>query len=365
MALPHFLPAQSRREITLYYDERGSVPPVPQWFSCVWALDGKPYDGVKSQGCLDSILAHPEFESGKLSLKHYKKADVLTFHLRSPSLIVSGVDLGISAREIAQVQEFLAINGNALRQGETYEHVREAMTRMVLDLHLRSQGRQAGISRTVHLDYAKKTAQVAFRIWEGPQGIAQPLVPPYAEQCKILNGFFNWTDADDLSPVSFVEREMRTKWCGCFSEADVQNDLAALKEMKFLKEANISVEGSGNVRSVSVHLRGQAIPIADVRVRGYGLLEGLKESEIPPLTIHTGDSYSNSAIRNLERILEKSFAKDGRQVQVFSDVQVSAKGEASLNFGVLAYPDDFVYVNGSPFDSTDHEPVTLVSSIHQ
>jgi outer membrane protein assembly factor BamA len=178
-------------------------------------------------------------------------------------------------------------------------------------------------------------------------------------------GFFNWTDADDLSPVSFVEREMRTKWCGCFSEADVQNDLAALKEMKFLKEANISVEGSGNVRSVSVHLRGQAIPIADVRVRGYGLLEGLKESEIPPLTIHTGDSYSNSAIRNLERILEKSFAKDGRQVQVFSDVQVSAKGEASLNFGVLAYPDDFVYVNGSPFDSTDHEPVTLVSSIHQ
>lgn len=351
-AFPRCVSTQSTRELHTWLEQQGSVPPIPQWFSCFRELKDRTYDKAKSRECLDSMLSHAEIEKGKIVFKRHKNEDLLTFHIESPSLIVSDVDLGVSARELAQVHELLAINGNALRTGEAYESYREGSSWLILDLLFRSQGRRAVVSRTVHLDYNKKTAEVAFKIWDGPLGNPQPLVPPYVEPCKITNGYFSWTDADDLSPVDFVERQMKTKWCGCFSEADVRDDLAVLRGLKFLKEVNISVEGSGDTRSIDVHLRANPIPISEVKVRGYGLLDGMAESETPPITIHAGDAYSRSATRSLQKLLEKTFAKGGRQVKVFADVQVTAAGEARLDFSILAYPDDVVYINGVPFDVT-------------
>src|SRR5215472_8832651 len=196
-----------------------------------------------------------------------------------------------------------------------------------IDLLLRSSGRRAGISRTVRLDYKNKTAQVAFKICEGPPGNPEPLGPPYAEPCKITNGYFNWWDVDDLSPKDFVERRMKTKWLGSFSESDVKDDLTTLKEMKFLKESNISVEGSGDVRSISVHLHGRPILIANIKVRGYGLLDGLAQGDFPPIRITKGDTYSRSEVRGVEKLLEKAFAKGDRQVEVFTDVQITASNQ--------------------------------------
>jgi hypothetical protein len=289
---------------------------------------------------------------GKVSLHHYKVQDLLTFRVEWPSLRVTDVDLGIAPADLAKVHELLAINGRALHPGSTYEFTGEASSTLVLDLLLRSQGRRAGISRTVSLDYNQKTAQVKFKIWEGPPGNSEPLVPPYAEPCKIMNGYFNWMDADDLSPVSFVERQMKTKWCGCFSETDVRDDLAMLKAMKFLVEPNISVEGSGEQRSISVRLRSRPIPIADISVKGYGLLKGQLEGGVPPLAIHVGEAYSRSASNDVAQLLKRTFMKDGRQVRVFTDVEVTTAGTANLQFGVLAYPDDVVYVNGVKFNGS-------------
>jgi hypothetical protein len=354
-AIPHCASAQSTRELHAWLEQSGSVPPVPQWFGCFRELKDKLYNKAESRKCLDSILSHAEIEKGKIAFKRRKNEDLLTFRVESPSLIVTDVDLGVSAGELAKIHELLAANSNALRPGEAYEPYREGSSWLILDLLFRSQGRRAGVSRTVHLDYNKKTAQVAFKIWEGPIGTPEPLVPPYAEPCKITNGYFSWMDADDLSPVDFVERQMKTKWCGCFSEGDVRDDSAALRGMKFLKEANISVDGSGDSRSINMHLRGNAIPIAEVRVRGYGLLQGVAEGETPPLTVHPGDTYSHSATRNLQELLEKSFSKSGRRVKVFADVEMTVSGEAKLEFSVLAYPDDIVYINGTPFDVTLHD----------
>jgi hypothetical protein len=350
--------AQSDRDLHVHVESHGSVPPIPDWFSCVGELEKKTYDKVKARACLQSILAHPEAVKGKGSLHHYKERDVLTFRLEWPSLTVTDVDLGIGAADLAKVHELLAINSGALHTGAVYEYTGEASSRLVLDLLLRSQGRRAGISRTVSLDYKKKTAQVALKIWEGPPGNSEPLVPPYAEPCKIINGNFNWMDVDDLSPVSFVERQMKTKWTGCFSETDVQDDLSMLKSMKFLEEASISVEGAGEQRNVSVRLRSHPIPIADIRVKGYGVLEGHVEGG-PPLTIHAGDMYSRSASRDLARLLIKAFSKDGRQVRVFTDVEITPAGEAKLEFAVLAYPDDVVYVNGVKFDGSFRDKTNM------
>lgn len=344
--------AQTDRDLEVSVESHGSVPPIPDWFDCVRELDKKTYQKVKARACLQSILSHPEVVKGKVSLHHYEVRDVLTFRVEWPSITVTDVDLGIAPADLAKVHELLAINGRALHPGSTYEFTGETSTTLVLELLLRYQGRRAGISRTVSLDYKQKTAQVKFKIWEGPPGNPEPLVPPYAEPCKIMNGYFNWTDADDLSPVSFVERRLKTKWCGCFSETDVQDDLAMLKGMKFLAEPNISVEALGEQRSVSVRLRSHAIPIADIRVRGYGLLEGQVEGRVPPLAIHAGDTYSRSASREVAQLLEKTFMKDGRQVRVFTDVEVTTVGTANLEFGVLAYPDDLVYVNGVEFNGS-------------
>ena len=344
--------AQSNRDFHVDVEYHGSVPPIPDWFSCVGELDKKTYDKVKARACLQSILSHAEAVKGKGSLHHYKEWDVLTFRVEWPSLTVTDVDLGIGAADLAKIHELLAINGGALHPGALYEYTGEASSTLVLDLLLRSQGRRAGVSRTVSLDYKQKTAQVAFKIWEGPPGDSQPLVPPYVEPCKIMNANFNWTDADDLSPVSLVQRQMKTKWTGCFSEADVKDDLAALKEMKFLAESNISVEGSGNMRSISVHLRSNPIAIGDIRVKGYGLLDGLVDSDIPPLSIHVGEIYRCSVSRQAAKELKKAFMKDDRTVRVFTDVEISSEGKAKLKFGILAYPNDLVYVNGVKFNGS-------------
>ena len=344
--------AQSKRELGVWVESRGSVPSIPDWFSCVGELHKEPYDKAKAQACLQSILSHPEILKGKASLHRYKERDALTFHLESPPLTVTDIDLGIGPADLARVHELLAINGGALHPGAIYTSDGEASSTLVLDLLLRSSGKRAGISRTVHFDYKQKTAQVAFKIWEGPPGDPEPLVPPYAEPCKIMNGYFNWTDADDLSPVSFVERQMKTKWTGCFSEADAKDDLAALKEMKFLAEPNISVGGSGNMRSISVHLRSNPIAIGDIRVKGYGLLDGLVDSDTPPLSIHVGETYRRSVSRQAAKELKKAFMKDDRIVRVFTDVEISSEGKAKLEFGIMAYPNDLVYVNGVKFNGS-------------
>ena len=318
-------------------------------------LDDKPYDRKESQSCLNLILSHPEIQKGKLILRHYKIEDSLTFRVESPSLSVSDLEWGVSGGDLAAFHELLSVNGRALRSGEPYDSRRDDNSRLVLDLLLRSQGRQAGITRDVYLDYNNRTARVVFKIWDGPPRVPQSLVPPYAEPCKIMNGFFNWTDADDLTPIHFVEQLMKTRWLGCYSEADVREDSIALKELKFLKEASISADGPGNMRSISVHLRSNPIPISHVEIRGYGLLEGHLETDIPPLTVHPGDIYSRRTVWQEERFLRESFAKDGRQVQVFSDVSVDSTGKATVSFAVLAYPDDMVYVNGAPYDGTFHK----------
>lgn len=170
-----------------------------------------------------------------------------------------------------------------------------------------------------------------------------------------MNGFFNWMDADDFTPIHFVEQQMKTRWLGCYSEADVRDDSIALKELKFLKEASISVEGSGSMSSILVHLRSNPIPISHVEVRGYGLVENQLGNGASALTIHPGEIYSRSVASQQEKSLQESFAKGGRQVQVFSDVQISSVGEATLTFAVLAYPDDVVYVNGEPYDGAFHK----------
>ena len=37
---------------------------------------------------------------------------------------------------------------------------------------------------------------------------------------------------------------------------------------------------------------------------------------------------------------------------VFSDVQITKAGEAELDFSVLAYPHDLVYIDGMGFDNS-------------
>ena len=344
--------SQSIRGVDISTDEHGSVPPVSQWFKCFRELQGKPYDKAKSQRCLASILSHSQIQSGKIILKHYKEANVLTFRLDSPSLAVTDVDLGVAAGELAQVHDLLEVNRNALRVGEPYDEHRDGDSRFVLDLLLRSKGRRALVSSTEYLDYQRKTARVTFKIWDGPPGEPQRLTPPYNEPCKIMNANFNVLDVDDFSPVDFVERQMKTKWLGCFSEADIQDDMAKLRSMPFLKEPSISVEGSGDSRSVGVHLHGNPILIAKVVVHGYGLLEGLNDRNIPALPIRAGDVYSRSATQNLAQLLKDSYSTAEKRLTVFSDVQITNSGEAELDFSVLAVPHDIVYIDGTRFDNS-------------
>src|SRR5262249_51202754 len=155
-----FTRANSDHGVDIEIDGHGSTPPVSQWFKCVRDLQDKPFDKLKSTTCLASILSHSQVLKGKVVLKHYKHADVLTFRLESPVLQVIDVDLDVTADELAQVHQLLTTHGGALKIGESYDLHREHDSWFVLDLLTRSRGKRAVITTTDYLDYRQKTARV-------------------------------------------------------------------------------------------------------------------------------------------------------------------------------------------------------------
>jgi hypothetical protein len=354
---------QSKRELHIWLEQRGSVPVVPEWFSCISKMRYTTYDKAKAQSCLASILSHPEITSGKLTYKRHKNEDLLTFHVESPSLMVTDLDLGVSGDDLMKVREFSEINGNTLRLGEAYDPYREISTLLMFDLLFRSQGRRYMLSRTIYFDYAIKTFRETVRVWKGPAMDPERLVPPYVEPCQILNGNFNWIDADDFTPVEFIHTRMRTKWLGCFSEENLRHDREMLKGLPFLKESKISVSGSGGSRDFSFYFRSGSIPISQITVHGYGLLSDLSERDAPQLPLRVGDTYGKSKVSQVLDSLKKFYAKDDRQIKVFCNTEVAPSGEARLDFSVLAVPDDIVYINDKRFDvSTHDEPTPAATS---
>src|SRR5262249_43322729 len=209
----------------------GSVPPVNPWFDCIHELEDKSYNKTKTQQCLNSILSHPEIEKGKFS----RRKKLVTFTLESPTLLVTDLDLDVPPGELAKFHELFnaneAVNGEALHVGEPYTRQRESQAWFGMDLFLRSQGHRAGVSRTLRLDYSKKTAQVEYRVWDGPRREPEPLGPPFDPPCKVLNANFNGFDWDDFTPVEYVRHQMKTKWLGCFSEDDLREDEARLQKI--------------------------------------------------------------------------------------------------------------------------------------
>lgn len=334
---------------------QGSVPPVNPWFDCVRELQDKPYDKTKTQKCLDSILSHPEIGKGSFSLDTEK--NLLTFRFDAPALVVTDLDLDVPAGELARFHELFnaneAVNGEALHVGKPYTTQREWQVWYRMDLFLRSEGRRTGVSRTLRFDYSQKTVQVAYRLWDAPRQEPQPLAPPFGPGCTVLNANFPCFDVgDDLTPLQYVRQQMKTKPMGCFSENDVRDDEQMLKKMPFLVESKITVSGSGGSRSICLHFRSNPIPIAKVMVHGYGFLAGLTDPDIPPITIHAGDMYSSSRTNQQAESLKRAFEKPGQQLKVFVDVGINPKGEATLDFSLLAYPDDVIYVDGKPYDVT-------------
>jgi hypothetical protein len=333
-------------------EERGSVPPVNPWFTCIHELEHKPYDKTKTQQCLDSVLSHPEIEKGTFS----RSKDVVTFSLESPTLVVTDLDLDVPPGELARFHQLFsaneAVNGDALHVGEPYTRRRETQVWFGMDLFLRSEGRRAGVNRTLRLDYSKKTAQVDYRVWDAPRHEPEPLGPPFGAPCKVLNANFNGFDWDDLTPVQYIQQQMKTKWLGCFSENDLREDEELLKKMPFLKESKISVSGSGSSRDFAFHFRSNPIPIVKVTVHGYGLLAGLSQADIPTLAIHVGDTYSASRLNEQAASLKNAYEQADRQLKLFTNVGITPKGEATLDFSLVAYPDDIVHVGGKAYDVT-------------
>src|SRR5215467_4989673 len=185
---------QSESRLRTSVEERGSVPPVNPWYMCIHELENKPYDKTKAQQCLNLVLSHPGIEKGKFS----RSKDLVTFSVGSPTLVVTDLDLDVPPRELPRFQELFsaneAVNGEALHVGEPYTRGRESQVWFGMDLFLRSEGRRAGVSRTLRLDYSKKTAQVNYRVWDVPRRAPEPLGPPFGTPCKVLNANFNGFD---------------------------------------------------------------------------------------------------------------------------------------------------------------------------
>src|SRR5438309_2049083 len=157
---------------------KGSIPPIPAWYSCIREMRGQPFDQQKVDGCLHSVLSRPHLTAGRVIVKHHRRFAEVTFFLESPALVLSKVDFGLSVDRQMEFENLLRLDEFALHSGDTFDTRKETQTAIKLRQFLKSKGVLALVSNELLLDYVHKTASLIYKVWEGPDIAPEYLLLP-------------------------------------------------------------------------------------------------------------------------------------------------------------------------------------------
>lgn len=348
VATMHAIP--QAKKCSARVDAQGSLPPVPQLYSCVRELTGKDYDAANAKSCLDTILASGYFQNGRIeTASGSSNLIVVHFILVAPSLVVRNLDFDVEGSPKEQMLAWIQNTGDILKVGDAYRGDRDGKTREVLGFYFRDIGKSAGISRLANLDYQAGTAGLTYRITVGPDIIPMRALPPYEAECPQRIAMFNLSDVDDYVPINLLEKMTKTHGFDCYSAASISGDSKALQNSKLFNTARYEVQGDTRDRQVYLHIQGKPLKIKEVRIVGYGLLSRQSLAKEGALPLRAGDQYKRSVADASEEYLKSEYVEPNQNLEVTEDDQLTADNELIVTFNVLAYGQDRVTINGKEF----------------
>lgn len=326
----------------------GSEPPsFNEWHGCVDGLRGSSYTKESAQACLNSILKTRYFVGGKIETSPYGTDSVkLEFVLDAPSLILTKVDLYAPADDIERLRQWLAADRDALQTGDVYQRGRELGTWHRIDNFYKFEGRSAGISERLNLNYEDKTAQLSYTVFEGPHIPKVSLISPDDPPCKELIGVFNMTGLDDFVPTPLVDRLIKVHGFSCLDEKLLSVDRETLRKTNLFQDVKYSIAGSADYREVSVSIVGKPLRIGDVSVNGYGRASGLVPPNPDRLRLRSGEIYSRSDASEDMDYLKELYSKAGESVDIIEDEGILPGNELLLKYNVLVYDQNEIFVDG-------------------
>jgi hypothetical protein len=340
---------QEANNFTAFVKPSGSVPPIPELYRCVSALNGKPYDASASTACLQSILSSGYFLTGRVDVASGSSNTIAHFVLDAPRLIIGNIDFNVQDSIREPMVRWIQKTGQSMAAGDVYEPKRDDRTIQLVQMYFWNIGKRVGVSRNVSLDYRSGTAGVSYQIAIGPDMVPMRALPPFNPECPVSIGAFNLSDIDDYASVTLVEKMTKTHAFGCFDPHTMSNDARILEHSNLFQEVRYDVQGDGPSRDVSLHIRGKHLEISQVEVVGYGILSTkLFEHESLP-DLKAGDIYRRSAAEASVEYLKNKYARPNEVVEVFEDDRLASDDRILVTFQILAYDEDKVILNGKEF----------------
>lgn len=350
------LPAADEVEVRIQTD--GSTPPVPALFECATSLRGKVYSQVASQNCLNRLLATGYFEEGRLGTEHNHGKIVFVFHLKSPRLVVSNLDLQFNDVDRSNLEVSLDNTPGVLRQGEAYSQEAELATSRQISKFFFLLGRRVGVHSKTELDFKTKTAIVRYWVVEGPPGPGPGDLESYSfdQDCKEFVAVVDFRRSDDRVPLSLVQRLMKTHFGSCYDEASVRADAEALRNTGLFGNVAFLVEGTSERRNLILDIGGKPLNVFSVSVRCYGEPESKCQSITEELPLKTGMAYSRSADWLARDQIQKLLRKPHENLWVFEDINPEGNWALTIKYGAI-FERAELSINGKLVP--DYEPVLL------
>jgi hypothetical protein len=329
----------------------GSVPPIPGLYDCVHRLDGKPYtEQTKdlARACLSHILATNYFELGKIKENLSNEGvPVFTFVLKAPPLVVVKMELQTDTEDRQKLEEWLSKDENNLHLGAAYGPLKELATKAIIRQYFLSLGRAVGVSSSIELDYATRTSSLKFAVTEGPRVATEPVVPPYGNPCDDGIMALDWSNVDQYVAIPLVRDLVKIRDAGsCFSKEAVLADRVALEQSALFKGVKVMFSGPPGYRQVSFRLRGKPLTVDAITVRGYGLLDRFPDGSKINLPLKQGQVYTSKLAEESQGELARLYSRPGWRIEVFEHDEVCSGQQLCVTFGVLAFGDDELLING-------------------
>ncbi|HXN65221.1 MAG TPA: hypothetical protein VN862_07795 [Candidatus Acidoferrales bacterium] len=343
--------SQSLPVASVYIERHGSAPPVPRWYACARNLKDQTFNRLAADQCLQSILSHPYFTDGKIEIEKQKRGIVVSFLLESPSLRIVNVSFTLPTDLRIELENWLAIDPLAPHLAAIYDPLNDYQAENKVVTFLRTKGIVALVSRDINLDYVHKTADLTYRVVQGP--VSEPEIhirPGPHESCKIYVGNTNEINVNDYTPLQLIDNTVRLYDSLCVDQGRLKKAENQLNDTGLFSLIKVSTAVRGSWGDITVTARTNPITVGQVSYRWYGDFAEKEKQSVPAIPLHEGSIYRKSQAFQSADELTDHFSTGHMPVKVFEQDSLTDDKQLNVVFSIIRVPPDRVIIDGNEID---------------